>query len=115
MKMSFSKPSIRQVRHAHGDSIRARRIPIRQCRLSLEHLEVRSLLSTSTLSGHLVGSQMHVVEQKDVFPKYAFNDVMAKSIDWSGSSGDDTPTESHSLPFGTATCRPLDFVIKGNG
>jgi hypothetical protein len=61
--MSFWRRSIEQARLTLGDSTNARRAASRHCRFRLEHLEERSLLSTYTLSEHLVGSQMHVVEQ----------------------------------------------------
>ena len=55
--MSFWKRSIRQVRHAHRASAKARRAPSRDCRLRVEDLEARALLTTYTLSEYLIGSQ----------------------------------------------------------
>jgi len=62
--MNFWKRSIRQVRPVHRDPARSRRAPSRSCRLQLEDLEGRALLSTWTLAEYLdASSARHVVEQ----------------------------------------------------
>jgi hypothetical protein len=61
--MNFWKRSIRTLFPAHRDPARSRRAPSRSCRLQLEDLEGRALLSTAVVYEYLWEQARHVVVQ----------------------------------------------------